>query len=658
MELDEQPYTIVGVAPEGLVGRYMKMDVDGWVPLGVPGGIYRATPRALEDRDSRQFFMLGRLAPGRTADEAQAEMRVLAARIHEHHPTSWEDARGEAKELTVVPEAESRVPPHIRTALLGTAAVLLAGGLLVLFLACSNVASLLLARAHRRSWEMAVRVSLGAGRGRLFRMLLAESLLLSGLGGALGLYLTHLATDYFRAVPLPMDIPLRFDIRLDGSVLLFTLALSLGASFLAGIGPALRGSRPNITPVLKGDSVRGGGEPRRITLRSLLVVGQVAAATLFVVGAGLALRSVQASTTYDLGLDAEGVAVAWAEPPEEGLPSSELRAHFLALAERVQSQPEVETVALSRTAEAHPLMDDFATSLVELEEGEALRVRFNAVTEGYFQMLNIPLSRGREILAGDVEGGPAVAVVNQAFAERFFPGQDCLGEVFRVSAWFDADRREDRPGTTFEIVGIVPAPERSGGNPPGPFFWLSFLQDPPVRAIVHAKGGPDARALVPVLRREVTSSSVAFTPVEPGVYTDYIDYRFLGHKIVSAVLSFAGLFALVLAFIGVFGIVSFAVTQRYREMAIRRAMGARKGQVITTLLRRDLVGTAVGILLGLALSVPLAFLARASLLGVEPLDPAAVGGGAGILVLASLLAGVIPTRHLLRAEPMDVLREE
>jgi len=658
LELDGEPYTVIGVAPKGLLARYMNIDVDGWVPLGVPGGIYRVSTGSLTDRKSRQFFMLGRLAPGRTLEEAQAEMSLLAGRFRQEHPDDWADSRGEPRVITVVSEADSRIPPNVRLALLGTAALILGGALIILLLACTNVASLLLARAHGRRWEMAVRASLGAGRGRLFRMLLAESVVLSLGGGALGLGLARVASRYLRAIPLPMDVPLRFHTELDTSVLLFTLVLALGASLLAGVGPALRGARTPVSPILKRDAGGVSGRGRRITLRSLLVVGQVAAATFFVVGAGLALRSVQASTSYDVGLNPQDVAVSWEEPPDQGMDPPEIRAAFLELAARIGSHPEVEAVALARIAEAHLFMEDFATAQVERDEGEPLRIRFNAVTPGYFRMLEIPLARGRAIEPTDVEGAPRVAVVNEAFLDRFFPGGAGVGERFRVSAWFDADRRQDQEGVTLEIVGVVPSPVRPGGGRAGPFFWTSFLQDAPVRAIVFAKGRAGAEAMVRILREESPPTAGDFTPIEPGVYADYIQYRFLGNRIVSAILSFSGLFALALAFIGVFGIVSFAVSRRLREMAIRQAMGSPRGQVVMEVLLRGLRGTAVGIVLGLGLAVPLAFLARSALLGVEPLDPRAVGGGTLLLALASILAAMIPARRLLRVEPMDVLRED
>jgi predicted permease len=658
LQLDGESFTIIGVAPEGLKGRFLQFDVDGWVPLGIPGGTWRATPGRLENRRERQFMLLGRLAPGRTLDEARSEFSVLASRLHQEHGEIWEDEGGRPRTITVLPEAEARIPPDGRVALLGTAGFLLGGALLVLLLACSNVASLLLARAHRRGQEMAIRTSLGAGRGHLVRMLLTESLLLALAGGGLGLFLTYHATRLLGALPLPIDLPIRFDFGMDARVVLFTVLLAVAASIVSGIGPALQGSRSSVMPALKKDSGKGRRGGRRPSLRSVLVVGQVATATLLVIGAGLAMRSVQASASYDVGLDPAGVAVMWKEPPEEGMDSEALRAYFLGLAERLEGAPEVDEVALSRVAEAHPIMDEFATAQVQPAEGESVRVRFNAVTPGYMEMLEIPLARGRTIQLQDGPGAPPVAVVNQAFVEQILPGTVGIGQQLRVTGWWDSESPEDRPETTLEVVGVVADRKTAPGEANRPFFWTSFLQERPFRAIIHVRGRGTAGSLVPVLRREIPIPPSELTLIDPSPYLDLVNYRFLGHRIASQALSFAGLFALILAFIGVYGIVSFAVSQRFREMAIRQAMGARRGQVVRSVIAHGLKTTAVGVTVGLLLAVPGAFLARSGLLGVPPLDVWAVGGGTGVLLLAALVAGLIPARRLHSAEPMEVLRED
>lgn len=658
LELDGSPFTVIGVAPEGLKGRFFQFEVDGWLPLGIPGGTYRATPIRMADRNERQFILVGRLSPGRTMEEAQAEFSVLAARFHEEHGEIWEDEGGRPRSITVLSDLEARVPPDGRLALLGTAGFLLAGALLILLLACTNVASLLLARAHRRAQELAIRTSLGAGRGRLLRLLLTESLLLAFAGGGLGLYLTAVATNYLGAVPLPIDVPLRFEFGVDGRVVLFTLLISMGAALMAGIGPALQGSKADLTLALKNDTGKNSGRGKRFTLRNLLVVGQVFAATLLLVSAGLAARSLQASATYDPGLDPDRVAIMWKEPPPEPLDHQALREFFLEGAERVASNPEVESVALARVAEAHVLMESFATALIDQPEGDPVRTRFNAVTPGYMEMLSIPLARGRSIETGDVEGALPVAVVNEAFVERFFSGAQGLGEQFQVNTFFDAKSAQERPAVRYEVVGVVASRDGGPAAVESPFFWTSFLQDVPVRAIYHARGRASAEDVVPVLRRELPLNPNEFTLVGAGTYRDYVEYRFLGHRIISRVLGFAGGFALILAFIGVFGIVSFSVSQRLREMAIRQAMGAQKSEVVRAVVVEGLQPTGVGVILGLGVAVPMAYLARSVLLGVTPLDPLAVGGGCLILLLASVVAGLVPAQRILRAEPMELLRDQ
>jgi hypothetical protein len=303
-------------------------------------------------------------------------------------------------------------------------------------------------------------------------------------------------------------------------------------------------------------------------------------------------------------------------------------------------------------------MEDFATALLDLGGDDPAEVRFNAVTPGYMELLETPLIRGRAFETTDVVGASPVAVVNESFLERYLPGTDGVGERFTVSAWMDASTRQDRPGSTLEVVGIVASPLRPGGDRAPPFFWVSYLQDVPVRAIIHAKGRVGAEALVPILRREAPQRSDEITLIDPGPYQDLIDYRFLGHRLISTILSYTGVFALLLAFIGVFGIVSFSVSQRFREMAIRQAMGAKRSQVVGTVLIYGLKTTGVGVFLGLSLTVPIAYLARSVLLGVAPLDPWAVGGGTGVLLLAALVAGIIPARRLQAAAPMEVLRDE
>lgn len=654
--LDGEVFTVVGVGPEGLRGRFLRLDVEGWIPLGIPGGTYHATPEELADRGDRDYQVIGRLRPGATRPDAGAELAVLAQRLHAAYPDQWEDARGRPYVFTVLSEKDSRVPPDARVALAAAAAFLLAGALMILLLVCANVGGVLLARAGRRARELAVRSSLGASRGRLVRLLLTESALLSVAGGALGIYLAYLATRMFRAVPLPVDIPLRFDITLDHRVVIFAAVVSVGAALAAGLAPALQASGPGLMAAMKtepGGAVKPG---RKSRLRSFLVVFQVAVAVVILVSAGLMFRSLRAGLAADPGMDLRGVAVTWVSPPRQDMDPAALRRYFLDIEERLQARPEVRQVALSRMAEAHLMMDGSALLQVE-DGGETPQVRFNAVTPGYLEMFGLNVIRGRTLRMTDGPGAPLVAVVNEAFLRRYQPGTPGPGGRIRVARWIDFGQALPRPAATLEIVGVV-ADRAFPGESAVPRVWTSFLQDDPVRAIVYIRGRGSAASLVPVLRQDIEPRPDDVTLIDPMPYVDLLDMRFMGHRLFARITALAGLFALILAVMGVYGVVSFAVAQRLREMAIRQAMGARRRQVVTAMLSGGMRMTAIGLLVGLGLAVPLAFLSRSLLFGVSPLDPLAFGGPILVLATAAGLASLVPARRLLRTTPMDVLRVE
>jgi putative ABC transport system permease protein len=654
--LDGEVFTVVGVAPEGLRGRFLRLDIEGWIPLGIPGGTYHATPDELANRGDRDYQVLGRLRSGATRADASAEMAVLAQRLHAAYPDQWEDARGRPYVFTVLSEKDSRVPPDARTALAAAAALLLVGSLMILLLVCANVGGVLLARAGRRARELAVRSSLGANRGRLIRLLLTESALLATAGGALGVYLAYLVTRMFRSIPLPVDIPFRFDITLDHRVVIFAAVVSVGAALAAGLAPALQASGTELMTAMKAEPGGTSRPGRRSRLRSFLVVFQVAVAVVILASAGLMFRSLRAGLAADPGMDVQGVAVTWASPPRQDLAPAALRRYFLDIEERLRARPEIDQVSLSRMAEANLMMD--GTALLQIEDGgETPQVRFNAVTPGYLEMFGLRVIRGRTLRMTDRPGAPLVAVVNEAFLRRYLPGTPGPGGRIRVARWIDFGQALARPPATLDIVGVV-ADRAFPGESPVPRVWTSFLQDDPVRAIVYVRGRGSAASLVPILRQEIETRPDDVTLIDPMPYADLLDMRFMGHRLLARITALAGLFALILAVMGVYGVVSFAVAQRFREMAIRQAMGARRRQVVTNLLAGGMRMTAVGLLVGLALAVPLAFLSRSLLFGVSPLDPLAIGAPTLILAAAAGLASLVPTHRLLRTTPMQVLRDE
>ncbi len=653
LRLDGQPFTVIGVAPEGLVGRYLRLDVDGWIPLGIPGGTYHATPEELANRSDRDYQVFGRLAAGSTVDQAQAELSLMSGRLLEAYPDAWREGPARARSFTVVAGSDGRLPPDGQAALAGGAGLLLAGALLLLLLVCANVGGMLMARAGRRSRELAVRASLGASRGRLIRLLLTESVALAAVGGALGVWIAYQFGRFMGTITLPFDVVVRFDIQLDHRVLLFAAVVSMGAAVAAGLAPALRSSRPDLMAAMKLDAGALGAGWRRSRLQGALVGIQVAVATAIIIGAGLAFRSLAAGLDADAGLDLTGVAIAWASPPDSVEGPSAVR-YFQDMADRLAADPEVDQVALARTAEVHPFMAGVST--LQLDRPDGPMVPYNAVSPGYLEMMGLPVEQGRGIRASDGPGAPRVAVVNRAFLRRYLPDGG-PGDVIRVVRWLDFGDALDRPAASLEIVGVVPDRPRMG-EPPTPLVWTSFLQSDPDRAILHARGAGGGAAIVPLLREAIDQDREQVTLVPPTLYTDAVDVRFAIHRFGARAGAMAGLFALGLALIGLYGAVSFAVTQRFREMAIRQALGAGRRQVVRSLMGRALVTTGIGMAAGLATALALAQLARSEMFGISPLDPVTLAGAVATVGLATLLASLAPARRLLRATPMDVLRDE
>lgn len=663
LRLDGKEFEVIGVAPEGLVSRMLRLRVDGWVPFGTPGGIWNATPQELSSRRDHDCMILGRMAEGATVDAVQAELTLLADRLGEVHPDAWTDDRGGPRTFTVIPERESHLPPDGRAALAGLSMVLLGGALFILLLACSNVAGLFLARAHRRSREMAIRRSLGAGRRRLAGLLMTESLILGLAGGAGGLALAWWFAEFMAALPLPLDIPLAFDVGLDRRVVGFSVLLSLLAAVVFGLAPALRASRSELVPALKRESTSGGRRPGRLGIRNLLVLGQVAASVVLLIPAGLFLRTVREATRWDVGFDPSRVAILWKVVGEEDrTPEGAVRL-FRDLEDRLGGLPGVEDVEVARRAEASVL--DLADRAVldvpgyESPDGQPVLHSYSSITPGFVEMMQLPLLRGRGFTESDGPGAPPVALVNEAFVRRYWPGESGLGKTFTILERREVDSPEPAPPEVVQVVGVIRDTEPAlPGARQGPFLWIPFLQDYPSRAVIHLKGRTSAAEMVPLLRENVPLAP-GETPLIPAqTYQTAIRGRFLGQQIASRLLSWAGLFATVLAVMGIYGIVTFAVSQRVREMAIRQAVGARDREVLRSLISEGMFVAGTGLILGLALASVLALLIRSQLFGVAPLDPLVLGGGIGLLAAVAFLATLVPALRATRIDPMVVLREE
>ena len=668
VHLNGQPFTVVGIGPKGVVSRRVPVLTDAWVPIGVPGTRSPRRAEALLDRASRPYLLLGRMKDGIEVEQIRAQLSVLAGRLGQEYAEAWTDGRGQAHTLSALPEKNSRLNPRARPLVAGVAVFFLVATGFILLIACSNVATLFLARAGRRQREMAIRLSLGASRLRLVGQLLTEGLILGLSGGALGAFLAFLAARQIQAFSLPLNVPFSLAVSLDHRVMIFACLASVGATLLFGLIPTWEASRQDLMPSLKGEA-RGflggakGRSSRRTRGRSQLVVVQCAASLVLMVGAALFLRTLQEATTMDLGFSTQGVAVMTKSLPESDYAPVEGIEVFRALREDLSALPGVTSAQLSRSLEL-TLFQAGAEATVYpegpgVEVGEGQRILRNSVTPGYLEMLEVPLLKGRMLQESDGPGTPMAAVVNETFARRFWPGEDPVGRRFRISdpdGWMGG--REGEP-IWLTVVGMV----KNGSYEDFddgliPYFWTSLFQDYASTVAVSLKGVGGGEEMVPLLRDHVELAPGEVPMVYPSTLDGQVSIQFIHLRIASVLLGWGGVFGLILAAIGLFGIVTMAVTERTREMAIRLALGADRREVIGLVAGRGTRLAALGILVGLLIGLPLAHLLKSLFFGVGALDPWALSGGIGVTVLVALVASVVPARRVTRIDPMTVLREE
>jgi predicted permease len=649
--LNGQPFSVVGIAPRGFAGMTRGMAVDLWVPVTAPGAIPSAD--RLDNRGSRWLLVLGRLKPGVAARDAEARLAVLAGQLQQAYPDNWTDVRRSRRVISVVPESQARIFPQARGAVVGFLGLLLAVVGLVLMIACSNVASLLLARAGARRRETAVRLALGASRGRLVRQLLTESLVLSLLAGALGVLLASWATDLLMALRPPVPFPVALDLELDGGVLAFSLTLAILTGLGFGLVPALQASRAELLPALK-DETPGSGRASA-AYRRPLVVAQMAMSAVLLIGAGLFLQSLRNAHAIDPGFDPGHLLLLSTDLRLNGYPEPAGRDFYRRLLERAGALPGARAASL---ATGVPLGLGSRRRNVAIEgyqpaAGEDMEVHTNSVGPGYFRTMGVALARGRDFGASDGPGAPGVAIVNEAFARRYWPGQDPIGKTLRLGS-------RGRPAAEpFTVVGLA----RDGkyvtlGEEPKPFFYVPFLQLYEAEAVLHVRTQGDPRALVAALRREVQALDPSVPIYDVKTMTDHLGVALLPARLAAGLLGAFGVLAIVLAALGLYGLMAHSVSQRTRELGIRMALGARAADLLSMVLGQGLGLTGLGVAAGLPLAFAVTRLAANLLYGISPTDPLTFTGIALLLAATALLASYVPARRATRVDPIVALRYE
>ncbi len=638
VRVDGRPATIIGIAPAGLLAPGFPVSPGAYVPLAGPD---------MGHRGSRSLLVLGRLTDGATLASAQAQLDALALEVHELDPGYSSDRNGDPRRFSALSEFDARLDPESRTGAASFMGLLLIVAGLVLAIACSNLANLQLVRASVRGGEIAVRRALGAGRRRLLQMLLAESLLLALGGGLVGLLLT-VATA--RIVPSLGIIPggVVIDLAVDLRVLAFALAASLVTGLLFGLLPALRAARPDLTTGLRGAA--GQIASGRNRLRSGLVLVQVTGSVILLAMAGLFLRSLESAVGIDPGFDPRDVALLRLDASELDMSREEGLALFDRVADRLRSASAVEDVVYASRV---PLSGSWERRSIEIDgyqspDGDNPAVAVHAVTPGYFRLMRLQLMRGRGLRHEDVDGAPDVAVVNQAFADRYWPGREALGGRLSI---------EDRQ---IEVVGLAATTlARQVVEDPTPQVWVTLAQIYRPAMILHARARTPADATVLALVRSAVQEVRPDLPIlEPIWMTDLTRNVTLPQRVASTVLAIAGAMALLLATVGLYGVIAFTVRRRTRELGIRMALGAGRATLVRTVLADTAAMTGLGLTIGLAIVVALGQVMGSFLLNTDPLDPLALGGAAVGLGLAAMLAVIGPVRRATRIDPVRALRAE
>jgi predicted permease len=640
--INNHSFTVVGIAPPEFNGTALIFTPEIYAPINMAQQI-EPESRWLDRRGNGVLMTLGRLKPNVTVAQAKAAFDALAVQLRREQPED-DDVR-----FSFAPPG--LIVPMLRNATLGFAGVLLGIVGLVLLIACTNLANLLLARAAQRRREIAVRLALGATRERLLRQLLTESLLLAAAGGAIGWLLAWWMVDLVKAFKPPVDFALTIDLKVDWRVMVFTILTSLVTSVLFGLLPAWQATKPDLIPALKDEA--SGGAPQRAWLRNALVVAQVALSLVLLAGAGLIVRSLQQAQMIGPGFDIEHTVTASVDLNLQGYDRARARAFQKQLLARVEALPGVQAASFIGTL---PLNLDRSSSGIYAEgqpftrRADLPEILTNEVWPRYFETMDIPLLAGREFTLQDENTDTRPVIVNESFARRFWPGQDAIGKRLSFGG----------PTEPFwDIVGVVRDSRYfSLGEDPQPFLYFPLLRDGEGSAALVARTNGDPQSLLNLIRHEVRQLDANLPVYDAKTMREHLRFALFPLRAGAWVAGSFALLALALAGLGIYGVMSYATAQRTRELGIRLALGARVRDVLWLVIRQGVTLALIGLALGLAGALALTQLMTSVLYGVSATDVITFASVTLLLALVVLLACYLPARRAARVDPMIALRCE
>jgi putative ABC transport system permease protein len=644
IEISGHPYSIIGVAPEGFAGVNQLNGADVFLPFSAYPRVY-PYPGLVTQRRALLFAAVGRLKPGVSLPQAEAAMQSLAQGLEGQYPR---ENQGRRIRLTTLHEAA--VNAHMRPVVSQSGLVLMTVSGLVLLIACANVANLLLARATGRHREMAIRLALGASRGRLIRQLLTESVVLALAGGAGGMLVARWSRDLLWSWRPPMFKHAAFRLDLDPRVLLFTAGIALAAGVLFGLVPALRATRANLATDLNERAGAPGGFQRLWHPRAILVMAQVAFSLVALIGAALFVRSLRNAGQMDAGFDAPHLGVVAYNVTDQGYNEGRGRDFHLRSVEQAAAVPGVVSAALGRDGPFH-----VASARMVLLEGEASTgagqgrsTLTSVVTPGYFRTLGIALERGRDFQAADSKTSPRVAIVNETAARAYWPGQDAIGQHISFAG----------EGLPVEVIGIVKTANYLAiAEPPQPLVYLSLAQYYFPTAVLYVRTAGDPDAVMGAVRRRVQALDGNLLLQVETVQTSIRELLW-AQRLSAGLLAVFGGLALGLATIGIYGVISYSVRQRTREIGVRLALGATVGDIHRMILREGLRLVAIGVVAGAAVSLAAAGRVGGLLFLDSPRDGLTFTLVPALLAVVGVVACWIPSIRATNIDPSVALRNE
>ena len=650
VRLNNRPYEVIGVSPDYFVGTKFALAMDFWVPISMAEDL-RRSPELLQSRGSHWMNVIGRLRPGVSMSQASAELSAIALRLNQAYP----DERASTTQMTVMGEVDGRWAEMGNVFKSGGAIAMAIVGL-ILLIACANVANLMLARAAARRKEIGIRLALGANRARLIRQLLTESLLLSIIGGGLGLLLAFWVTDLMEGfVPiLEYNIVSNF-FALDSRALLFTLVISLSTGLVFGLAPAWQASNPDVVPVLKGDpETSRKGKRKGFTLRNSLVVAQVALSLVVLVCGALFIKSFRKAQTMDPGFDNRNGLIVSVSPQLVGYDDEQARNFYKQLLDRVSHLPGVDAVSVTRTL---PLGDSSNSNGPILKEGEQLargsagrNIMTTVVGAGYFRAMQIPILEGRDFDDRDQPKTQRVAIVNQKMAEILWPGESAVGKRIFIGT----DNRDP-----LEVVGVVKTGKyRNLAEDPKPFFYYAFSQRRPGTMAMVVRPSIDPRGLVGAIRKEVQALDRRVPVFGVKTMDEHKTYALWAPNMAASFSVAFGVVAILLSAVGLYSVMAYIVSQRPREVGIRMALGANRADVMKMITRQGMKLAGIGVGIGLVLALALAQVLGSLLIGISGYDVTTFIVVPVLLAAVAFVASYLPARRATKVDPLVALRYE